>query len=87
MSKMDLVKDSKGQVKREVSRCVFLGNEIVIPVMLTHFSRYLDPDPELILEDVNEKTNPKYHALNRAVAGLVSHGRALCRMAISIAYK
>lgn len=35
--------------------------------------RYLDPDPELILEDVNEKTNPKYHALNRAVAGLVSH--------------
>ena len=34
--------------------------------------RYLDPDPELILEDVNEKTNPKYHALNRAVAGLVS---------------
>jgi len=26
----------------------------------------------LILEDVNEKTNPKYHALNRAVAGLVS---------------
>ena len=35
--------------------------------------RYLDPDPELILEDVNEKTNPKYHALNRAVAGLVSN--------------
>jgi hypothetical protein len=34
--------------------------------------RYLDPDPQLILEDVNEKTNPKYHALNRAVAGLVS---------------
>jgi hypothetical protein len=36
--------------------------------------RYLDPDPELILEDVNERTNPKYHALNRAVAGLVCLG-------------
>jgi len=49
--------------------------------------RYLDPDPELILEDVNEKTNPKYHALNRAVAGLVSDltGNGLtCRLKIKI---
>ena len=34
--------------------------------------RYLDPDPELLLEDVNAGTNPKFHALNRAVVGLVS---------------
>lgn len=33
--------------------------------------RYLDPDPELLLEDVNAGTNPKFHALNRAVVGLV----------------
>lgn len=53
MSKMDLVKDKKGRLKREVGR-------------------YLDPDPDLLLEDVNEKTNPKFHALNKAVVGLVS---------------
>lgn len=34
--------------------------------------RYLDPDPELLLEDVNSTTNPKFHALNKAVVGLVS---------------
>ncbi|ORY29963.1 GPN-loop GTPase 3-like protein [Naematelia encephala] len=33
--------------------------------------RYLDPDPELLLEDVNSTTNPKYHALNRAVVSLI----------------
>jgi hypothetical protein len=34
--------------------------------------RYLDPDPALLLEDVNAGTNPKFHALNQAVVGLVS---------------
>jgi len=34
--------------------------------------RYLDPDPDLVLEDVNSRTNPKFHALNKAVVGLVS---------------
>lgn len=53
MSKMDLVKDKKGRLKREVGR-------------------YLDPDPDLLLEDANVGTNPKFHALNRAVVGLVS---------------
>jgi hypothetical protein len=71
MSKMDLVKDSKGNIKREVGRYVSMLNMARGRLM----DRYLDPDPELILEDVNEKTNPKYHALNRAVAGLVSRPR------------
>ena len=53
MSKMDLVKDKKGRIKREVGR-------------------YLDPDPDLLLDDVNRNTNPKFHALNKAVVTLVS---------------
>jgi GTPase SAR1 family protein len=53
MSKMDLVTDKKGRIKREVGR-------------------YLDPDPNLLLGDVNKSTNPKFHALNKAVVGLVS---------------
>ncbi len=53
MSKMDLVKDRKGRIRREVGR-------------------YLDPDPDLLLDDVNRSTNPKFHALNKAVVSLVS---------------
>ena len=52
MSKMDLVKDRKGRIKREVGR-------------------YLDPDPLLLLDDVNASTNPKFQALNKAVVSLV----------------
>lgn len=52
MSKMDLVKDDKGRIRREVGR-------------------YLDPDPNLLLEDVNSSTNEKFHNLNRAVVGLI----------------
>jgi hypothetical protein len=52
MSKMDLVKDAKGRIGREVGR-------------------YLDPDPNLVEEDVHAQTNPKFHGLNRAVAGLI----------------
>lgn len=39
--------------------------------------RYLDPDPDLVLEDVNSRTNPKFHALNKAVVGLVSCKRGV----------
>jgi hypothetical protein len=52
MSKMDLVKDKKGRIRREVGR-------------------YLDPDPNLLLEDANAQTNEKFHNLNRAVVGLI----------------
>jgi hypothetical protein len=33
--------------------------------------RYLDPDPDLLLGEVNEKTNPKFHSLNQAISHLV----------------
>lgn len=33
--------------------------------------RYLDPDPDLLLGEVNEKTNPKFHSLNQAISQLV----------------
>lgn len=52
MSKMDLVKDGKGRIGREVGR-------------------YLDPDPGLVEEDGNARTNPRFHGLNRAVVGLI----------------
>lgn len=34
--------------------------------------RYLDPDPTLLIDEVNEKTNPKFHTLNQAIVQLVS---------------
>jgi hypothetical protein len=40
--------------------------------VLADCTRYLDPDPALLLDDVNATTNPKFHALNRAVVSLVS---------------
>ncbi|KAF8966701.1 ATP binding protein [Entomortierella lignicola] len=33
--------------------------------------RYYNPDPLLLLEDVNSKTSPKYHQLNQAIGQLV----------------
>jgi GPN-loop GTPase len=34
--------------------------------------RYLDPDPLLLVEDVNSATSEKFHALNSAIVQLVS---------------
>ncbi|KAG4303109.1 hypothetical protein PCK1_000447 [Pneumocystis canis] len=33
--------------------------------------RYLNPDPFLLIDDVNTKTNPRYHDLNRAIVQLI----------------
>ena len=33
--------------------------------------RYLDPDPLLLVEEANSRTNPKFHALNQAIVQLV----------------
>ncbi|RKO91944.1 GPN-loop GTPase, partial [Blyttiomyces helicus] len=33
--------------------------------------RYFDPDPTLLLEDVNAKTRPKFHDLNEALVRLI----------------
>ncbi|EAL22660.1 hypothetical protein CNBB1090 [Cryptococcus deneoformans B-3501A] len=33
--------------------------------------RYLDPDPNLLLEDINQGTNSKFNQLNRAVVSLI----------------
>jgi len=33
--------------------------------------RYFDPDPELIVNEVNERTNPKFHSLNKAIVQLI----------------
>lgn len=37
--------------------------------------RYLNPDPFLLIDEVNSKTNPRYHDLNKAITQLVS---AIC---------
>ncbi|RUS17614.1 GPN-loop GTPase [Endogone sp. FLAS-F59071] len=33
--------------------------------------RYLDPDPLLLVEDVNAKTSPRFHSLNQAIVQLI----------------
>ncbi|KAL7411752.1 ATP-binding protein Fet5 [Mrakia frigida] len=33
--------------------------------------RYLDPDPTLLQNEINRSTNPKFHALNEAIVGLI----------------
>lgn len=35
------------------------------------YIRYYNPDPLLLMEDVNSKTSPKYHQLNQAIGQLV----------------
>ena len=34
-------------------------------------NRFVDPDPPLLSDEVNAKTNPKFHALNEAIVRLV----------------
>ncbi|KAG9291735.1 hypothetical protein G9A89_012020 [Geosiphon pyriformis] len=33
--------------------------------------RYFDPDPLLLTEEVNTRTNPKFHSLNQAIVQLI----------------
>ncbi|OLL25821.1 GPN-loop GTPase 3 [Neolecta irregularis DAH-3] len=33
--------------------------------------RYLDPDPLLLADEINSKTNPKFHSLNEAIVQLI----------------
>ncbi|KAG0147691.1 hypothetical protein CROQUDRAFT_655904 [Cronartium quercuum f. sp. fusiforme G11] len=33
--------------------------------------RYLDPDPDLLVDEVNSKTNAKFHNLNQAISQLI----------------
>ncbi|KAI5452256.1 hypothetical protein NCC49_000820 [Naganishia albida] len=62
MSKMDLIKNSGGGTGKGIRGQHKIGKEI---------GRYLDPDPMLLLEDINQETNPKFHALNQAVVDLI----------------
>lgn len=62
MSKMDLIKTSGGGTGKGIRGQHKIGKEI---------GRYLDPDPMLLLEDINQDTNPKFHALNQAIVDLV----------------
>lgn len=34
--------------------------------------RYFDPDPLLLIDDVNNSTSPRFHALNQSIVQLVS---------------
>jgi hypothetical protein len=46
--------------------------------------RYLDPDPMLMLEDINAETNPKFHSLNQAIVGLVRSNRLFSSAIVSL---
>lgn len=61
LSKMDLVK--RGETG---------GDSIKGGKSRRDLERYLDPDPTLLIDEVNEKTNPKFHTLNQAIVQLVS---------------
>lgn len=58
LSKMDLVE--KGEIGSEAKK----GRR-------REMGRYLDPDPMLLIEDVNSRTNPKFHTLNQALVQLI----------------
>ena len=59
LSKMDLVE--KGKIGSEAKK----GRR-------REMERYLDPDPLLLMDEVNSRTNPKFHSLNQALVQLVS---------------
>lgn len=59
LSKMDLVE--KGEIGSEAKQ----GRR-------REMERYLDPDPLLLMDEVNSRTNPKFHSLNQALVQLVS---------------
>lgn len=64
LSKMDLVE--KGEIGSEAKK----GRR-------REMERYLDPDPLLLMDEVNSRTNPKFHSLNQALVQLVSIRHAL----------
>lgn len=76
MSKMDLVRHGTvtNKRRREVDRCV-CSNSLLSWLWHSELTvsrpRFLDPDPELLREDANASTNPKFHALNKAIVQLV----------------
>ena len=70
LSKMDLVKGGKS--KRELSRFVFVLWFAFEWFIVTNLNRFVDPDPTLLSDEVNARTNPKFHALNEAIVRLVS---------------
>lgn len=59
LSKMDLVE--KGEIGSEAKK----GRR-------REMERYFDPDPLLLMDEVNSRTNPKFHSLNQALVQLVS---------------
>ncbi|CBQ70652.1 conserved hypothetical protein [Sporisorium reilianum SRZ2] len=58
LSKMDLVE--KGEIGSEAKQ----GRR-------REMERYLDPDPLLLMDEVNSRTNPKFHSLNQALVQLI----------------
>ncbi|GAC72536.1 putative transcription factor FET5 [Moesziomyces antarcticus T-34] len=58
LSKMDLVE--KGEIGAEAKK----GRR-------REMERYLDPDPLLLMDEVNSRTNPKFHSLNQALVQLI----------------
>lgn len=50
-----------------LSKMDLIKNEI----RRSELKRFLDPDPLMILSDVNAQTNPRFHDLNRAIVQLI----------------
>jgi len=59
-------------INLEIPHINVLSKMDLLPKMkASELERYYNPDPLLLLEDVNSKTSPKYHQLNQAIGQLV----------------
>ncbi|MBW0460849.1 hypothetical protein O181_000564 [Austropuccinia psidii MF-1] len=59
LSKMDLVKSGRS------------GAGGIGQIGARELERFLDPDPDLLLGEINAKTNVKFHRLNQAISHLI----------------
>ncbi|EGG06912.1 uncharacterized protein MELLADRAFT_106395 [Melampsora larici-populina 98AG31] len=60
LSKMDLIKSGRSS-----------GSGSIDQIGPKELQRYLDPDPDLLINELNSKTNPKFHTLNQAISQLI----------------
>ncbi|KAK0555519.1 hypothetical protein OC846_001679 [Tilletia horrida] len=83
LSKMDLVEkgltggEARAQTARNRARIAANDQDAIAEeeerkrLRRTQIERYLDPDPLLLVNEINSITNPKFHSLNQAIVELI----------------
>lgn len=72
LSKMDLLKRGDTGNTASSSRAGGVGGIGGGGLGNRELERYLDPDPTLLINEINESTNPRFHELNKGIVQLVS---------------